>query len=562
MACVCEEGWAEAGCSQCASGYFGHNCTQCECGSHSTCNDGMSGNGTCVCEEGWAGGECSECASGYFGHSCTQCECGSHFTCNDGMSGDGTCVCEEGWTGEDCDCLFNSSMLSCSINAGGGYSWTTQAQQSPIKVVDAGGSAGDQLGRGGPCLSANGLVLAAASPADDDKGLYSGSITVWERGSVSDSFNDAEGVKLVDPNGQVGDALGAGGVALSETGLILVAAAHGNDEKGTNTGCVLVWQRSTLSTSFYAVEVERLHRQDASSVGSGLGQGGVAISADGLVVAATSPNDDSSSGVTDVGSVTVWERSNLSTPLSAITPFTLTDSSGVASDRLGAGGPSLSADGAVLAVGGYGFVMVWDRSTSSTPASSLRGATPVKLTQQNPVESDKLGIGGPSLSADGLVLAAGAPGHGDSGTQYGAVWVWTRQDQSEAFSPSTTHIMLTDPTGGDQDELGYGGPALSADGLVLAAAAHNNNGKAFKSGAVLVWQRASTTASFSSVTPAKLTDPTGSAYDVLGQGGVSLSADGRVLAASSLADDKGVDSGSTLVWENVCEGGHSPPLCH
>src|SRR5688500_2316307 len=41
---------------------------------------------------------------GHYGSSCTACpNCGSHGTCNDGLSGDGLCLCQLGWSGALCD---------------------------------------------------------------------------------------------------------------------------------------------------------------------------------------------------------------------------------------------------------------------------------------------------------------------------------------------------------------------------------------------------------------------------------------------------------------------------
>mmetsp|Transcript_23316 Transcript_23316/g.59065 ORF Transcript_23316/g.59065 Transcript_23316/m.59065 type:complete len:90 (+) Transcript_23316:405-674(+) len=49
--------------------------------------------------------------------------------------------------------------------------------------------------------------------------------------------------------------------------------------------------------------------------------------------------------------------------------------------------------------------------------------------------------------------------------------------------------QLSDPQGASNDHLGYGGVALSADGLVLAAASYKDDTKVDNGGSVLVGDR-------------------------------------------------------------------------
>uniref|UniRef100_A0A7S3DDP6 Uncharacterized protein n=1 Tax=Palpitomonas bilix TaxID=652834 RepID=A0A7S3DDP6_9EUKA len=109
-------------------------------------------------------------------------------------------------------------------------------------MVDPDGNSNDELGRGGTSLSATGLVLAVASDSDDDKGDGSGTVSVWQRANNSISFADVIPTKLVDPDGNAFDSLGRSGPSLSANGLVLAAASFRDDNQGNESGSVLVWE--------------------------------------------------------------------------------------------------------------------------------------------------------------------------------------------------------------------------------------------------------------------------------------------------------------------------------
>mmetsp|Transcript_25902 Transcript_25902/g.65627 ORF Transcript_25902/g.65627 Transcript_25902/m.65627 type:complete len:1566 (-) Transcript_25902:377-5074(-) len=123
--CTCNTGFSGSSCDSCETGYFGSACLPCaSCGSHGSCDDGMTGSGRCNCDSGWRGGECQECASGYYGASCSACsDCGSNGLCIDGMAGSGNCLCLAGWRGSNCSLCakdyYGSSCVPCSCNGRG-----------------------------------------------------------------------------------------------------------------------------------------------------------------------------------------------------------------------------------------------------------------------------------------------------------------------------------------------------------------------------------------------------------------------------------------------------------
>ena len=118
--CVCATGFAGADCTTCATGFWGMQCVACStCSGHGTCDGSgtSSGTGACVCAPGFDGTNCDQCAPGHYGASCTPCTvvCGTHGSCNDGVSNDGACACDLGWAGSTCN--------ACDSNV----AWTTSS---------------------------------------------------------------------------------------------------------------------------------------------------------------------------------------------------------------------------------------------------------------------------------------------------------------------------------------------------------------------------------------------------------------------------------------------------
>lgn len=119
--CVCTEGFEDAACTRCASGYeqIGSRCQRIAidcaetpniCGPHGTCVAAADGD-TCQCDEAAEGVLCERCASGYQDNdddgtcrpTCAEAAlgCQSPSRCAD-HSGAAVCECPTGYTGDDC----------------------------------------------------------------------------------------------------------------------------------------------------------------------------------------------------------------------------------------------------------------------------------------------------------------------------------------------------------------------------------------------------------------------------------------------------------------------------
>uniref|UniRef100_A0A7S3GCR2 EGF-like domain-containing protein n=1 Tax=Palpitomonas bilix TaxID=652834 RepID=A0A7S3GCR2_9EUKA len=413
--------------------FFGSNCTACpSCGS-GVCVDGLAGNGTCICDRGWGGAGCDACAANYFGSTCSVC-------------------------------------VGCSLSVTSGAPHELATTTLPVNLQNP----DNLVFTGSLALSSNELVLAAGASTDGEKGKKSGALSVWQRADVSIDFDTVTPIKLVDPDGASYDSLGLGYISLSSDGLILAAASNGDSEMGSSSGSILVWQRDSVSVNFSTVTPIKLVDPDGAKTDN-LGGGGVSLSGSGLVLAASSFFDDDMGK--DSGSVLVWQRSNLSSNFNAMPPVKLLDAEGRSYHKLGWGGVSLSADGLVLVAASHsdskkgsssGSVLVWQRPSLSTNLSTI---IPVKLVDPNGASYDYLGVGSLRISANGLVISAGATEKDDTASNSGAILVWIRTNMQESFN-NVTPIVLVDPDGGSNQKFGSGFADLSSNGAFLTAVAN------------------------------------------------------------------------------------------
>jgi hypothetical protein len=182
------------------------------------------------------------------------------------------------------------------------------------------------------------------------------------------------------------------------------------------------------------------------------------------------------------------------------------------------GGPSLSADGLKMVAcshnedgtntGSKGSCSVFYRSATNEQFTNDKK---IKVMMENGHDHDYFGHGGGALSSDGKTLTACSHGYDARYNKYmtvtsegrrayynsydvGACYVCTIDYNSESFKSrknqvqegSITRALVVDKTKNvwewanmrqEEDYFGMGGAALSDDGLVFAACAHNTNKK-------------------------------------------------------------------------------------
>ena len=221
-------------------------------------------------------------------------------------------------------------------------------------------------------------------------------------------------------------------------------------------------------------------------------------------------------------------------------------------DHLGAS-VSLSADGSVLAIGAPGS------HTAGDPKGYVQVYEKVEDAQDGfkwvQIGGDIVGTNdgdgsgaNVSLSADGSVLAIGAYANGGNGNKSGQVRVYER-DATSTDAPVGWRQVGEDIYGEAEDESGRS-VSLSPGGRVLAIGAPWNSGNGKHSGCVRVYERDAT----STDTPVGWKQVGEDIYGELAGdfsgSSVSLSYDGSVLAIGTpWKDGNGDNSGQVRVYE-------------
>lgn len=200
---------------------------------------------------------------------------------------------------------------------------------------------------------------------------------------------------------------------------------------------------------------------------------------------------------------------------------------------------SISDDGSIVAVGGIG------NDANSNNSGHVRVFENVADVWTQ-IGSDIDGTGNNanfgsaiSLSADGSVVAVGAPGNSDNGSASGHVRVY------ENISGVWTKIGL-DIRG--EASLDYSGTSvsMSSDGSIVAIGAKQNDGNGSNSGHVRVYEN------ISGVWTKIGSDINGDAAGDNFGFSVSLSSDGSILAAGATGNaDNGLDAGHVKIFENI-----------
>jgi hypothetical protein len=170
---------------------------------------------------------------------------------------------------------------------------STGQYEQVSKLVASDGAAGDRFGYA--VAATDGMVVVGAYQ-DDDRGSNSGSVYVFEKNNSTGQYEQAS--KLVASDGAANVFLG---YAVAATDGMVVVGAHGDDDKGSNSGSVYVFEKN--STGQYE-QVSKLVASD----GAVNHQFGHAVAAtDGMVVVGAYLDDDKG---THSGSVYVYEKNS------------------------------------------------------------------------------------------------------------------------------------------------------------------------------------------------------------------------------------------------------------
>jgi ribosomal protein L13E len=317
-----------------------------------------------------------------------------------------------------------------------------------------GEAAGDRSGNA-VSLSADGSIVAIGAYLNDGNGTFSGHVRVYQNvsGTWTQLGQDIDGEDAFDRSGH--------SLSLSADGSIVAIGAYGNDGNGNYSGHVRVYQNVSGTWTQIGQDIDGEAADDRSGYS-------VSLSNDGSIVAIGAYLNDDNGNAS--GHVRVYKNeSGTWTQIGE-------DLDGDAGDEFGYS-VSLSADGSIVAIGAVlgnesnsGYVRVYQNVSGTW--------TQLGQDIDGEAEDDNSGYS-VSLSADGSIVAIGAYRNDGNGTFSGQVRVyknesgtWTQIDQD-----------IDGEAAGDQSGFSV---SLSADGSIVAIGAPYNDDNGTDSGHVRV----------------------------------------------------------------------------
>ena len=315
-----------------------------------------------------------------------------------------------------------------------------------------------------------------------------------------------EDLKIFTDDGLANDNIGAA-VAIAD-GLIVMGAT-GNDEHGSNSGAVYVFDAVT------GVQLMKLFADDAA-ISDNLG-GSVSID-NGIIIAGAT-------GVDDLGS-----RSGAAYLFDASTGeqlFKLIPNDGAANDKFGS---AVAISNGIVAIAA---VTDDDNGSNSGSAYLFDASTGVQLFKLLPDDGIAADAFGSSIAISGGVVAVGSSLDDTTGAgQSGSVFLF------DAIT-GNQYAKLIPGNGGSGDE--FGDSVSIAGGIVaVGAPAHDGDGIGANSGSAYLFSAASGFQLF------ELTPIDGEIADLLGR---SISIHNGIVAVGAIGDDDlGSGSGSAYLF--------------
>lgn len=132
--------------------------------------------------------------------------------------------------------------------------WST-AGASQIRITASDGASGDFFGYS---VSVSGDIVVAGSSHDDDNGVDSGSLYVYEKNTGTGVWE--EFAKLKPSDGASQDYFGT---SVSVSGNIIVAGGYADDDNGLGSGSVYAFEKNISSDAWE--QVAKLHPSDPAT---------------------------------------------------------------------------------------------------------------------------------------------------------------------------------------------------------------------------------------------------------------------------------------------------------
>jgi surface protein len=426
---------------------------------------------------------------------------------------------------------FDEAMTSTPTISISGTSISNQEMTKIWAQVGAdidGEAADDESGRNSVSLSSDGSRVAIGAWQNDEDGSNSGHVRIYD-------YNGSAWVQVgEDINGEAADDNSGWAVSLSSDGSRVAIGAYNNDGAGTNHGHVRVFKYQVISGTTTWTQVGQDIDGEASLDSSGYS---VSLSSDGSRVAIGAIGNDGNG--TSSGHVRIYQNNNNS--WSQLGP----DIDGEAANDTSGISISLSSDGSRVAIGAYlndgangvdsGHVRVFKYQVISGTTTW----TQVGQDIDGEAAGDQSGYS-VSLSSDGLRVAIGAIRNdgtsGNANDNRGHVRIYQYNNNSWS--------QLGDDINGEAagDTSGWK-VSLSPDGSRVAIGAPTNDANGSSSGHVRIYQ-------YNNNSWSQLgADIDGEAASDQSGRSISLSSDGsRVAIGAPFNNGNGSTSGQVRVY--------------
>jgi len=405
------------------------------------------------------------------------------------------------------------------------------------KLLASDGGPFDQLGFSSISISSNTVVVGV--PLDRKLPRFAGSVYLFEQPSGGWAGIVNEAARLLPTDGAAGDQFG---FSVSVSSNTVVVGAHANDDNGSSSGSVYVFEEPVAGWAGTLNETVKLLPSD----GAARDDFGMALALAGDVVVVGAPRDDDNG--TDSGSAYVFERIGTTW----VERAKLLASDGAASHDFGR---SVSISGTDVVVGapafggnGTGSAYVFQEPVGGWSGTLTEDA---RLLASDGALDD--GFGFPvAISGDTLVVAAvNDDTHGQaSGVVYlfekplGG-WSGTLNEDAKLLASDGTAF----------DTFGF---STAISGTRVLVGAQGNDDSGLQSGSAYVFKKPLSGWSGIRNEAARLIPSDIAAGDLFGVP-LAISGDTAVVGAQ-LDDDNGTDSGSAYIFEVVLT--NQPPFCN
>jgi hypothetical protein len=332
-------------------------------------------------------------------------------------------------------------------------------------------------------------------------------------------FSFAQTQLGADIDGENKDNYCGTSVSMSADGKTVAIGAPGNDGKGEDAGHVRIYRYSAGVWTQLGSDIQG----EAELDGSGFR---VSLSADGNTVAIGAPNNDY-----DAGHVRIYKYA------SGVWAQLGGDIDGEESIDESGASVSLSADGTIVAIGApFNNGNDWLNGQVRVYKYAAGAWTQLGNNINGKNEDDEFGTS-VSMSADGSIVAIGAPGNNGNGIDAGHVRIFNY------ISGSWTQLGSDINGEASEDESGTS-VSISADGSIVAIGAPVNSDNGLYSGHVRIFK-------YTSGNWKQLgADLNGEAVDDESGTSVSISADGTMVAIGApFNSEKGTLFGHVRIFK-------------